>query len=109
MNFSDISMTSCCLLNCIICSEKSLYQFQCIQFTIFWTAIVNEWTALVELCCHGKNSSYILHLKWLGLAVMGTYHLKLWLLWNLELYLKCKYIYFDSLCQLFKKKEIIIR
>ena len=48
----------------------------------------------------------LLHLKWLGLTVEGTYHWKLRKPINLELYFKCKYMYVDSLnCQLFKKKK----
>ena len=51
------------------------------------TPIINEWTGIAVLCCHGK----ILHQKWLGLAVMGKYHSELLMLFNLAFLMKCKY------------------
>ena len=55
------------------------------------TSVINEWNGAAVLSCNGKSSSYIifLHLKQLGLAVMGTYPLKLLMLFNLDFDQNC--------------------
>ena len=55
------------------------------------TPIIKEWTGVAVPCCHGKSSSYILHQKWLGLAVMGKYHSIPLMLFNLAFLMKCNY------------------
>ena len=54
--------------------------------------MINEWTGMAMPCCHGKKVVLIfLRQKWLGLSVMGKYHLELLMLFNLAFLMKYKY------------------
>ena len=57
------------------------------------TPIINRWTGVAVLCCHEKSSSYIPNQKLLALAVLGKYHSKLSMRFNLAFLMECKYHY----------------
>ena len=51
------------------------------------TPIINEWTGVAVLCCHGKKYFLYSYIK----SVMGKYHSKFLMLFNLAYLMKCKY------------------
>ena len=85
-----------------MCSENILYFFSNLfRSKRVGTPILNEWTGVAVLCCHGKSSSYIPTSKFIWPC--STYHKKppkkLPMLFYLEFQMKCKYIIMKLLIQ----------
>ena len=78
-----IKKTPKCYQNEQNCSEKISNHF---KFTVLGK--------LVLLCYVVKKKRILisLHIRWLGLAVMGKYHSKLLMLFNVAFLMKCKHI-----------------
>ena len=55
------------------------------------TPILNEWTGVAVLCCHGKDSSYISTSKVIRSCRYRKYRSKLLMLFNLAFLMICKY------------------
>lgn len=53
---------------CLPCNELNIeFYFKSLRFS---RPILNAWTTMAVLCCHGQKYYYIPHLKWYGLSSM---------------------------------------